>query len=103
MFLGRQNELIHVDGSIIKGIQPGIGLVQALSDQVSKKYQVEVVGRDQVKAIDLGIPYLLLNPGDTTSLKIVSTKSEGKAEMSLQNCLIGNGLESPGQMMRVVR
>ncbi|NMA14774.1 MAG: hypothetical protein GX930_06010 [Clostridia bacterium] len=80
-----KNELIHVDGSIIKGIQPGIGLVQALSDQVSKEYQVEVVGRDQVKAIDLGIPYLLLNPGDTTSLKpVVSTKSGQSRNVSAE-------------------
>ncbi|MDD2497515.1 MAG: phosphodiester glycosidase family protein, partial [Desulfitobacteriaceae bacterium] len=74
-----KNELVSVSGTAIRGNKPGIGLVQIVSDQVNKEYQVEIVGRDQVKTIDLGTTALLVNPGDTTSLIPVVYTKNGKS------------------------
>lgn len=72
-----KNDTAVVANNLLTGIKPGSAAIEIQSDQVKKSFDVNILGWDGISRLDLGSSSLLLNPGDTFSLKPFVTAKNG--------------------------
>ncbi|MGI6629040.1 MAG: stalk domain-containing protein [Bacillota bacterium] len=72
------NDFAVAKENILTGLKPGKAIVELKSEQVKKQLELEIVGRDQIAELNLGISSLLAKPGDIFSLKPAVTTVKGQ-------------------------
>lgn len=72
------NDTAVVEKNKLTGTKPGNADIEIQADQIKKQLNLEIVGRDQISQLDLGLNSLLLNPGDVFSLNPFVTTKNGQ-------------------------
>ncbi|MEL7568090.1 MAG: copper amine oxidase N-terminal domain-containing protein, partial [Dehalobacterium sp.] len=72
------NDTAVVEKNKLTAMKPGNANIEIETDQIKKQLDVEIVCRDQIAQLDLGLNSLLLNPGDVFSLTPSVTTKNGQ-------------------------
>ncbi|MCR6545791.1 stalk domain-containing protein [Dehalobacterium formicoaceticum] len=77
-----KNDKAAVQGNQLQGQKVGTAIVEAHSNQINQQFNVEIIGRDGIQEMGFNTDSLLLNPGQTVTLKpVITTKNGARREV----------------------
>lgn len=81
------NDVISFSNSQLTGQKAGLGRLEIKSPKLTKEITIPVLGRDNIKGIELGTASLFLNLGDTREIKPVIHTKDGQSRQVSANLL----------------